>query len=61
VSGLRFYEGGFDRDEVVLPEMVWEDRESPADALIEELVDIFWQAGGSDEKAPTIKISGASA
>jgi Putative DNA-binding domain len=40
--------GEFDRDEFVLPEVVCERLDSPSDDLIQELLDIFWQAGGAE-------------
>lgn len=49
------FTGTFDRDEFVLPEMICEDFDAPNDNLIQELVNIFWQAGGSNEEAPDIK------
>lgn len=55
VLAERFSQGGFDRDELVLPEIVWESKAAALDVLAQDLIDIFWQAGGTNETAPSLK------
>jgi hypothetical protein len=64
VLGHRIAEGGgghllrlrdqacFDRDELAFPEFLCDDLQGPYDSLINDLLNIFWQAGGLSEGAP---------
>ncbi len=45
-QSVRFQRPGFDRDVLLLPDVLVEDLDQPAEAVLQPIVDALWQASG---------------